>query len=134
MQTIDEFVKKHGIQIDCNKVYRNPHMADFKGDHWEVILSAPGKGKDPMIIFFSKGVGHKGKKPKATEVLDCLASDALGHESSEKFEDWATNCGYDTDSRKAEKIYHLIEQQSDDLKRFLGADAYEELLSETERM
>ena len=45
------------------------------------------------------------KLPKACEVFGRICSDGLeAHEAS--FEEWASNFGYDTDSRSAEKIYH----------------------------
>lgn len=42
--------------------------------------------------------------PSAADVLYCLLSDgeAIEHAS---FEEWAQSCGYDTDSRTAEKMY-----------------------------
>ena len=42
-------------------------------------------------------------------------------------------CGYDTDSIEAKKIYRLVEKEATDLKTFLGKEAYDQLLWETER-
>lgn len=134
MVTIKEFIETHGIKIKIiNRMYQNPHLKDFKGDHWEVVLHTPGMGVNEFATYFSKGFGHKGKKPTIAEVLDCLASDAAGYENSKNFRDWAMECGYDTDSRKAVKTYHLVEKEATDLKTFLGKEAYDQLLWETER-
>ena len=135
MATIEEFIEIHGIEMkECNKIHQSPYMTDFKGDHWEIVLHMPGKGINEFVTYFSKGIGHKGKRPTVPEVLDCIASDAAGYENSKSFEDWAMDYGYDTGLRKAEKIYCLVKRESIDLKNFLGKEAYETLLWETERM
>lgn len=135
MIKIEDFIRTHGIMIkECNKIHQNPHMKDFKGDHWEVVLHTTRNGINELVTFFSKGFGHRGKRPTAIEVLDCLASDAMGYENSKNLENWAIEYGYDTDSRRAEKIYYLVKRESIDLKNFLGKEAYEQLLWETERM
>ena len=135
---IDEFIKEHSIHYKrCNKMFRNPNMPDWKNaDHWEVVLHITGKGlyEPEFITCYSMGIGHKGKKPTMQQVLDCVASDAAGYEDSGSFEEWAMNYGYNPDSRKAEKIYLLVEQGSRELRTFLGNEAYESLLRETERM
>ena len=137
MMLIEEFIKKQQIHYkECNKMHANPNAPDWKNaDHWEVVLHITGKGKEPeFITYYSMGKGHKGKKPTMQQVLDCVASDAAGYEDSGSFEEWAMNYGYNPDSRKAEKIYRLVEQESRELRTFLGNEAYESLLRETERM
>lgn len=135
---IDEFIKKHGIHYErCNKMFQNPNIPDWKNaDHWEVVLNITGKGlyEPELTTYYSMGKGHKGKKPTMEQVLDTHALDATGYEDSNSFEEWATNNGYNTDSRNAEKIYKLVEQKAKELKRFLGKEAYESLLRDTERM
>ena len=78
MMMIEEFIEMHGIKMkECNKIHQSPYMTDFKGDHLEVVLHRPGKGNDDeFVTYFSKGIGHKGKRPTVSEVLDCIASDA----------------------------------------------------------
>jgi len=72
--------------------------------------------------------------PDAAHVLDCLASDASSYENAQSFEDWASEFGYDTDSRKAERIYRIVKRQAEQLKRTLGDEAYQELLWNTKRL
>jgi hypothetical protein len=98
-------------------------------------------------LYFSQGSAHT-TDPTLADVLDCLASDASGYENArvdtrpdEKqdkaltvFEGWASEYGYDTDSRKAEKTFRAIKRQSEQLKRTIGAEAYEELLWQVERL
>jgi hypothetical protein len=72
--------------------------------------------------------------PKLADVLDCLASDAAGFENAQSFEDWAAEYGYDTDSRKAEKVYRTVERQAKQLRRVLGDEGYNALLWDIERL
>ena len=53
-------------------------------------------------------------------MLDCLLSDAFG--ADEDFENWAREYGYETDSRKAERIYQKVQRQTERLKRLLRND------------
>ena len=73
-------------------------------------------------------------KPALRDVLECLASDASSVECESRFEDWADSLGYDTDSRRAEKIYNLCQNVGNDLRYLLGNGQYQKLLWETERL
>lgn len=73
-------------------------------------------------------------RPDLASVLDCLASDASGIENARDFEDWASDYGYDTDSRSAEQTYNTCRGQARALLKLLGREAYEVLLWETERL
>jgi hypothetical protein len=130
-QSLDQFIRSAGIKMRATRTDRNPAMSDANMDHWRCILRA---GRSRMSLVFSMGYGHNGKEPKPAEVLDCLASDASGLENAQDFEDWCAEYGYDTDSRKAERIYKAIQRQAESLKRLLGDSAYETLLFNTERL
>jgi hypothetical protein len=127
---ISEFIDKHNLKL--TKVeYRdsNPNFDDSDMDHWTVTLK---HGRKQMSLPFSKGTGHHGREPELDEVLDCLISDA-NSVRWENFEGFAANMGYDSDSRKAEKIYKACERSAKRLEKFLG-DAYEEALDDVEGM
>lgn len=62
------------------------------------------------------------KEPQAHDVIYCLISDAQSVENADSFEDWAFSLGYDTDSRKAEKIYKACVKNQQNIRRFLGTD------------
>lgn len=72
--------------------------------------------------------------PKFTDALDCVASECSGYDNQPQFEDWAADYGYDPDSRKAERAFETIGKQCRDLERFLGPEAYNELLYKTARL
>lgn len=140
MQTLREFITQQGLRMTAERVDTNPGMDEESArrmDHWRCLILAPRPGKvgrrKSFSVHFSQGFGHNGKEPKLSSVLDCLASDASGLENARDFEDWASEYGYDTDSRKAEKTFRTIQRQAARLKAFLGEDAYKSLLWNTER-
>ena len=58
--------------------------------------------------------------PDAANVVDSLLWDVNGLDQS--FEAWAADCGFDADSRKAERIYHECLKVFPRLRALLGAD------------
>ena len=131
--TMASFIAKHKILMTANRVKTNPNMSDMGKDarHWRCTFHAT-ETANKLVIPFSQGSAHKAE-PTAADVLDCLASDAASIENAKGFEDWASDFGYDTDSRKAEKTYNACKSQAEDLAAYLGDEAYQELLWNTER-
>jgi hypothetical protein len=132
-ETLQQFIDRIGIRMTASQTDRNPHMEGADNmDHWRCNLRCNGRR---IAITFSMGAGHNGREPQLAEVLDCIASDASGVENARSFDDWCSEYGYDTDSRKAERIYATCTRQTASLKRLLGDDAaYEALLWNTERL
>jgi hypothetical protein len=58
--------------------------------------------------------------PTAASVVACLMSDAQC--GADTFEDFCSNCGYDTDSRRALDIYLTCQQTATAMRRMLRAD------------
>ena len=132
--TLDQFIVEQQLVMDARSVRRNPHMQEQMPRNFECAIGFVGRGyHEPLVVYFSQGGAHK-KPPTLAEVLDCLASDASGVDNAQSFEAWASEYGYDTDSRKAEKTYNICRQQAQELKALLGKDAYDQLLHETERL
>ena len=133
-KTMTEFLEEARITMSAKWADSNPNMDPDSArqmDHWRCIFRM---GNKQLTVSFSQGFGHNGKAPKAKDVLDCLGSDAASYENARgDFEQWASEFGYDTDSRKAEKTFKAVEKQSFKLKTFLGEDLYNELLWHTER-
>ena len=128
--TIDQFIADNELTMTCQPADSNPNMDGEDMDHWLCKMFV--KNGDVLPVPFSMGRGHNGKAPELADVLDCLASDAAGWENAQNFEDWASQYGHDTDSRRAESIYATVADTADTMKAFLG-DAYETLLWNTER-
>lgn len=155
VQTLDQFIAKHGIKFECRRVDSRPDglMADIRPNtgknlphfvdtmrHFRCRIIAPnspiGKGRTAQrafSLYFSQGSAHT-QDPTLADVLDCLALDASGYENANGFEDWARDYGYDEDSRKAEKVWRAIKRGSEQLKRTIGETAYTELLWNVERL
>lgn len=79
-------------------------------------------------------VVFKPKAPDLATVLDCLASDCSGIDSASGFEEWASELGYDADSRKAENIYNACRDSYRKLEHMLGRTAMQSLLNDVERL
>lgn len=73
------------------------------------------------------------KPPTIDTVLDCIGSDCSSIVNSHNFEDWASDLGYETDSRKAERIYEAVMDQYRAVRTFLGHAALNTLMFEVER-
>ena len=132
--TLDQFITEQQLVMSVRPIKRNPHIQEQMPRNFECTIEFEGRGyHEPLTVYFSQGSAHK-KPPTLAEVLDCLASDASGVDNAQSFEDWASEYGYDTDSRKAEATYRICEKQAQELKALLGRDAYTQLLYNTERL
>lgn len=136
--TTQQFVTTHRIRMTCECADRNPHMVNVtKADedwaraasHYRCVFT---RGRRRFTTYFSMGQTQT-REPQVHEVLDCLASDAASIENSKSFEDWASELGYEEDSRRAERIYQVCVRQAEKLERFLGPELYRQLLWDFER-
>ena len=73
-----------------------------------------------------KGVSYQIKKqekiPNAYTILTCLTKYDPG-----TFQDFCSEFGYDTDSRKAEKTYHAVMKEYSDLSKIFSVEELEEM-------
>jgi len=121
--TYQEFVRKYNVKFKCEWWHENPSMEDSNNmDHWKCKIAYNTRS---MTLYYSMGFGHNGKVPTVQDVLECLAMDCSMMD--QPFEDWASDLGYDTDFRKAEKIYKVCIKQEKSLKRVFGYE-YQTLL------
>lgn len=125
--------------MTCKRTDHNPNMdhdPKHPMDHWTCELARENQKQFPpfghMQVTFSMGIGHNGAQPDLPGVLSCLASDASSVESDD-FEDWCSELGYDTDSRKAERTYKACKAEAVKLEKFLGREAFQTLCWHTER-
>ncbi len=138
-QTLQQFISSQGLTMTAKRINSNPNMSDWKdARHWSCIIRKP-KPEDAihhdlykLVIPFSQGSAHT-DPPTIEDVLDCMASDASGYDNARSFEDWCSEYGYDTDSRKTESTFNVVKDQAEELKSFLGNDTYDSLLWHTER-
>lgn len=133
MKTLPARINDLKIKMTCTYGNREPVTDDMANmDPWTCKLSRSEDGKRfALTVPFFMGMGHYGKAPDTATVLNCLISDAGSVEDASSFAEWASELGYDPDSRKAEKIFKACKRGQVHLKRFLGVH-YEDFLWETE--
>lgn len=114
------------------KGYQQVHKTPYdKYMHDRAIREAceTGKYAMDMTVYINQSAFVIRKEQPAPELLDvlyCLVSDAsvLEHPT---FESWASEYGYDTDSRQAEDTYRACLELSLQLRALLGNDNLEKL-------
>lgn len=116
MATLKHLIEEKNIRADVT--YGAEYNENFpNSDGWTVTLKCQRR---QMTVPFYTGMGST-NDPDAEMVLECLLSDA-SVEYNRSFEDWAGDLGYDTDSRKAEKIYKACLKIAKKLHALLGDD------------
>ena len=86
----------------------------------QALASFPGIPKASAVDLRAAQMALKGWTPDPLEVLWSIAQDGNALEMT--FEDWASEFGYDSDSRKAEKIYRACQDNALRLKKLLSQD------------
>lgn len=109
------------VHMRATPVDHNPNMEEAHSSqhHWRCTLRYQGRR---MVVVFTMGAALT-HEPTVREVMNCLFLDSMGYDSNAgRFEDWCSDYGYDTDSRKAERTFRAIERQSKALRRMCGED------------
>lgn len=129
MTTLEERIERDRITATVESAYAPGWASDDRParDWYRVTLQMDGRR---MTVPFGMGPALR-REPDVGDVLECLLSDASGIENTRGFEDWASDYGLDTDSRRAERDYGLVQDQTVDLRAFLG-DKYDAYLWDTE--
>lgn len=129
-KTIKAVIREQNIRAECEYVERDYQTHDTAYgskftvgmDVWNVTLR--NNKRRQLTTRFSMGEGHNGNEPTAYDVLGSLLLDAQSVEWG-SFESWCDEMGYDSDSRKAEKMYHDCEKEAVQLEKFLGFPPHE---------
>ena len=125
--TTKQLINRYRIRADVG--YGAPPRDDddsWPNNPWTVTLKF---GRRRITSPFYMGIGLSGE-PEADDVLDSLLLDASGADYHD-FEDFCAEFGYDTDSRRAERVYKGCQQASRKLHQFLNGH-YDEFM-EAER-
>ena len=86
--------------------------------------------KKSMTIIYYTGSGWK-KDPELEDILGSILQDITYLDYG--FENFASEWGYDPDSRTAEKIYKDIQKQAKKINRIFNKEEQEELLTYLEK-
>ena len=88
------------------------------------------KVKEVQLSVYQKVVTHFPKalkKPTLADVLNSLVLDGSAYLDAQRFEDWAGDFGYDSDSIKAKRIFEQCDETGRALVQALGRDECERL-------
>jgi len=120
-----DFLKKHDIVMKVKFLRHGPHFIDDKEsrDIFKVVFS---RNKQKYFLTFGQSIaestGSGGKPPTAYDVLSCLTKYDPG-----SFKNFCNDYGYDSDSRKAEKIYKLVKKDWSNINKFFTEEEITEL-------
>lgn len=129
MTTLTQAMNDAGITTEIVMV-----PAPAKSDQWHresynyrVTFAIPGTlgmrdaNTRTMVVAYATGAGWE-RYPSAAEVMRCVLSDARDVHPAYgeyRFEPWAENFGYDTDSRAAEAAFKATQEQAAELEELL---------------
>lgn len=74
------------------------------------------RGKAAMTTNFGQSIANEGKKPSKYDILACLTKYDPG-----SFEEFCSDFGYDSDSRKAYEVYEAVCKEWEGVEKvFIG--------------
>lgn len=122
-KTLRQLASKMGIQCRFGAKLPRDKQDDWqrKATGWDCTLCYRER---EFTFDFWQGSAIKGE-PTVIGTLECLLSDSQADDQS--FEEFCSEFGYDTDSRKAEQTWQACKKSAVGLKRLLGDD-YEAFL------
>ena len=117
----EKFAQKHGVKLSFigDPQYKR-HFVDDKKSRYVFKCRLTRAGKS-YIFDFGQSINVGAEEPTLYDVLTCLQKYDCGD-----FENFCSEFGYDTDSRKAERIYKDVCKEFKAVER-LFSDIIEEL-------
>ena len=113
---------------------RADHTEEDYKDEWKQTANKYkvrlSYNKKSMTISYYTGCGWE-RDPNLEDILSTLLTDATYYDYS--FYEFASELGYDPDSRKAEKIYKETQKQTEKLNRIFSEEEQEGLLTYLEK-
>lgn len=104
------------VIMECEYQGRTKLNDEWDCNKWHVTLEYDGR---EIEILFHTGLAIA--EPDLDSVLHALIMDGEANDY-DNFEEWASNFGYDTDSRKAEQTYLDCKDNGKKLDYLLGDD------------
>lgn len=120
-----ELLKSFGVKFSANFIEYGKHFDDDKQsrDIFNITFRRDRKG---FSLRFGQSIndstGEGTNKPTEYDVLSCIQKYDVG-----SFEDFCSEFGYDTDSRKAEKTYKAVLKEYDKVSNFFTESEIEQL-------
>lgn len=119
------FYMLHGLEYIYDSLKSKYHN-NIRAFPWHLNYDKP---------FFKQAfaLGEKYLEPlELKNILYSIMSDCLSVEKAFTFEDFCNEFGYDSDSRKAYKIWEACKEQNEKFKAFAGRELYEHLTEKYE--
>lgn len=123
----ENFLKQHGIKFKASMAPDNtcPLWCDGKhvhGNRHRITFSRDGNRFQIMFWNSLNDAPIRGVSPSAYDVLACLTKSDPGY-----FEDFCSEYGYDTDSRKALATHKAVVREWEKVSGFFTDDEITEL-------
>lgn len=83
------------------------------------------KNKQLQAETVAKVAKFTNQGPNVAQVLSCVCSEGLEAASYQSFENWASNLGYNEDSREAERVYNKCKEQYYKVNKLLTQEQIE---------
>ena len=115
-----DFADKYGVKLEILNTSKGFHFDDDKQSRF-IFLCKLKRGRKSFTFKFGQSIASGSKKPTMYDILTSLTK-----YDPESFEDFCSEFDYDTDSRKAEKIYKAVSKEWKNVDRLFG-DILEEL-------
>jgi len=120
-----DLLTSFGVKFSANFVKYAPHFSDDKESR-DIFNITFSRGKNKFSLRFGQSIndstGNGTNKPTEYDVLTCIQKYDAG-----SFENFCSEFGYDTDSRKAEKIYKAVVIEYDKVSNFFTDSEIEQL-------
>ena len=113
---------KNGKHFTDDKEDRDIFRCTFKRLNFKTFSSQYCQFSLKFGQSINNSTGTGKNKPTSYDVLSCLQKYDVG-----TFEDFCSEFGYDTDSRKAEKTYKAVCKEFANVQRFFTNDEIEQL-------
>lgn len=115
-----DFLKSVGAKLKIEYIEHDFYFPDDKQcrDIYRFTLSRAGRS---YTAKFGQSIANTGETPTAYDILACITKYEPG-----TLEDFCADFGYDSDSRKVEKIYDAVVKEFAGVQRVFG-DVIEQL-------
>lgn len=134
MQKLAKFLTDSELGMRCREVDRSacrtlPVTSAWAAKQYRCELHGTN-GDRPITTI----IGSDNGPPELLEVVDEVAAEAAVVDATGCFEAWAAEMGFDSDSRRAERVYRAWRRKAIGLRKLLGDEQYQQLLWRTERL
>ncbi len=131
----DQFCETFTVEVKLTKyppeMQDAPHWADDgkHGNRYRVKVSHPGLSAAKLSFDFWGSIRDReqNKHPSKYDILACLSSDS---HCADDFDDFCGDTGYDSDSRKARKLWKRCTKFAKQIRAFFNAEGELDALRE----